>query len=84
MTQKVGYVTQVIGPVVDVIFEGEVQMVKLPGTVGQFTVLENHAPLVSTLTPGEIIYKGVEEEKSVQICGGVVEVRDNNVVVCIN
>ena len=59
-------------------------MVKVPGTVGQFTVLENHAPLVSTLTPGEIVYKGSEEEKSVQIRGGVVEVRDNNVVVCIN
>ena len=67
-----------------VIYKGEVQMVKLPGTVGQFTVLENHAPLVYTLTPGEIVYKGSEEEKSVQICGGVVEVRDNNVVVCIN
>ena len=50
-----------------VIYKGEVQMVKLPGTVGQFTVLENHAPLVSTLTPGEIVYKGSEEEKSVQI-----------------
>ena len=36
-----------------VIYKGEVQMVKLPGTVGQFTVLENHAPLVSTLTPGK-------------------------------
>ena len=43
-----------------VIYKGEVQMVKLPGTVGQFTVLENHAPLVSTLTPGEIVYKGSE------------------------
>ena len=44
-----------------VIYKGEVQMVKLPGTVGQFTVLENHAPLVSTLTSGEIVYKGAEE-----------------------
>ena len=67
-----------------VIYKGEVQMVKLPGTVGQFTVLENHAPLVSTLTLGDIILLGVEEDKSVQICGGGVEVRDNNVVVCIN
>ena len=67
-----------------VIYKGEVQMVKLPGTVGQFTVLENHAPLVSTLTPGQIVYKGAEEENSVQIRGGVVDVRDNNVVVCIN
>ena len=67
-----------------VIYKGEVQMVKLPGTVGQFTVLENHAPLVSTLTPGEIVYKGSEEEKRVQIRGGVLEVRDNNVVLIIN
>ena len=67
-----------------VIYKGEVQMVKLSGTVGQFTVLENHAPLVSTLSSGEIVYIGAEEEKSVQIRGGVVEVRDNNVVVCIN
>lgn len=67
-----------------VVYKGEVQMVKLPGTVGRFTVLENHAPLVSTLTSGEVVYKGTDEEKSVRIRGGVVEVRDNNVVVCIN
>lgn len=67
-----------------VLYKGEVQMVKLPGTVGQFTVLENHAPLVSTLASGTVVYKGAGEEKSVEIRGGVVEVRDNNVVVCIN
>ena len=67
-----------------VLYKGEVQMVKLPGTVGQFTVLENHAPLISTLTQGTVFYKGASEEKSVEIRGGVVEVRDNNVVVCIN
>ena len=67
-----------------VLYKGEVQMVKLPGTVGQFTVLENHAPLISTLTQGTVFYKGAGEEKSVEIRGGVVEVRDNNVVVCIN
>ncbi len=67
-----------------VVYKGEVQVVKLPGVVGQFTVLENHAPLISTLTSGQIIYKSGSEEKSVEIRGGVVEVRDNNVVVCIN
>ena len=41
-----------------VLYKGEVQMVKLPGTVGQFTVLENHAPLISTLTQGTVFYKG--------------------------
>lgn len=67
-----------------VLYKGEVQMVKLPGTVGQFTVLKNHAPLVSTLTPGWVVYKSAGEEKNLEIRGGVVEVRDNNVVVCIN
>lgn len=67
-----------------VLFKGEVKMVKLPGTAGQFTVLENHAPLISTLAAGEIIYKVAEVEKSTTIRGGVVEVRDNDVVVCIN
>ena len=67
-----------------VLYKGEVQMVKLPGTVGQFTILDHHAPLVSTLTVGKLIYRGTNGEKSIVIKGGVVEVRDNNVVVCIN
>ena len=67
-----------------VLYKGEVQMVKLPGTVGQFTVLDHHAPLVSTLTAGTLVYRGASGEKEIDIKGGVVEVRDNNVVVCIN
>ncbi len=34
----------------DIVFEGEVTMVSLPGTMGAFTVLHNHASLISTLT----------------------------------
>lgn len=66
------------------LFEGDVRMVKLPGTLGQFTVLEHHAPLVSTLTEGEIIYKIGEDEQNVDVRGGVAEVRDNQVTVCVN
>lgn len=66
------------------LFLGEVQSVKLPGTVGQFMVLERHAPLVSTLCAGEIIYRVNGKEERLGIEGGVVEVRNNQVVVCIN
>lgn len=66
-----------------VIFSGDVQMVKLPGSMGQFTVLENHAPLVSVLIPGQIIYR-TDEEHTIEIRGGIVEVLNNNVAVCIN
>ncbi len=36
------------------IFKGAVNSVKVPGTKGQFQVLNNHAPIVSSLDPGEV------------------------------
>jgi F-type H+-transporting ATPase subunit epsilon len=40
------------------LFNGEVSQVTLPGLLGQFTILPNHAPIVSSLKKGEIIYVG--------------------------
>ena len=37
-------------------FEGEVQSVTLPGAMGAFTVLKNHASLISTLVAGKLVY----------------------------
>ena len=56
-----------------VLFKGNVQRVTLPGSLGTFTILEQHAPLISTLTHGNVVYDT-----------GVVEVLDNRIVVCIN
>ena len=39
-----------------ILFQGEVESVTLPGAQGSFTVLENHASLVSTLDAGTIEY----------------------------
>lgn len=36
------------------IFRGAITSVKVPGTSGQFQVLNNHAPIVSSLEPGQI------------------------------
>ena len=36
------------------VYSGEVKSVKVPGTSGQFEVLEGHAPIVSSLVEGEI------------------------------
>jgi len=36
------------------IFSGAVKSVKVPGTSGQFEILAGHAPIVSSLTNGEI------------------------------
>ena len=59
-------------------------MVTLPGTMGSFTVLRNHASLISTLTPGNIAYRDeVGQEGSVPIKGGIADVDDNVISVCV-
>ena len=36
------------------IFDGNITSVKVPGTLGQFQVLKNHAPIVSSLDEGKV------------------------------
>ena len=37
-----------------VIYDGEVESLKVPGTQGSFEVLDNHAPIISSLEKGEV------------------------------
>ncbi|MDE5652796.1 MAG: ATP synthase F1 subunit epsilon [Muribaculaceae bacterium] len=67
-----------------VLFKGEAESVTLPGALGSFTVLKNHAPLISVLQPGEVRYRTPEgEEKRVAIKGGLVDVDNNVIAVCV-
>jgi F-type H+-transporting ATPase subunit epsilon len=64
-------------------FEGEVTSVLVPGTLGQFEILVNHAPIISTLEKGKVVYVlDGGEKKSIDIIGGFVEVQKNVVSVC--
>lgn len=36
------------------IFKGDITSVKVPGTLGEFQVLKNHAPIVSSLEKGKV------------------------------
>ena len=67
------------GPLV----EQAVSAVTLPGTVGPFEVLKDHAALISSLTKGDIVYVADGRENRVPIAEGFVEVRDNQVVACV-
>ena len=40
------------------LFKGEVESITLPGTSGYFQILNNHAPLVSTLAAGKVKIEG--------------------------
>lgn len=63
------------------VFEGEVTIVTFPGSDGSFQVMNDHAPMVSTLSEGEVVYKNKEGSNTTHITGGVVEVLNNKVIV---
>jgi len=57
--------------------------VTLTGSMGTFSVLKSHAPLVSTLEKGQIIYIQDKKEKSYDIEGGVMVVENNIIRVMV-
>lgn len=63
------------------VFEGDVTAVTVPGTLGSFQILRDHAPIISTLEDGPVIIKGNNTEETFNIKGGVVEVLDNKIIV---
>lgn len=65
-----------------IVFSGEVELVTLPGINGLFTILENHAPIISPLTKGTLRYKTSKGEINHTITGGFVELNNNTVSVC--
>jgi F-type H+-transporting ATPase subunit epsilon len=62
------------------VFEGQVDSATFPGSKGSFQVLNNHAPLISTLEKGKVVYVSKNIEDELFISGGVVEVLNNKVV----
>ncbi|MEE1023040.1 MAG: F0F1 ATP synthase subunit epsilon [Muribaculaceae bacterium] len=68
----------------EILFKGEAESVSLPGELGLFMVLRNHAPLISVLVPGKVVYRTSDEaEKTIEIKGGIADVENNVVSVCI-
>jgi len=48
---------QIVSPEAQ-LFSGEVESITLPGTSGSFQILNNHAPIVSTLVVGRVKIQG--------------------------
>lgn len=63
------------------VFQGEVSEASFPGADGSFQVLNNHAPIVSALAIGAVSFTTPSGKQSILIDGGVVEVKDNVIVV---
>lgn len=65
------------------VFEGEIVQAKFPGLSGNFEVLKDHAPLISTIAKGDLILKTDEGLKEFLVDGGVLEVLQNKITVLI-
>lgn len=81
------------------IFRGEVESVTVPGTEGEFQMLQNHAPIVSLLQEGNIKIKGDfniaeaysemftngdDQSKILAIQSGTIELKDNKMIILVD
>jgi len=64
-----------------VVYSDEADVVVAPGIDGQLGILPHHAPLMTTLQPGELRVRKGGEEFSLAISGGFLEVRPDRVII---
>tara|TARA_B100000927_G_scaffold59832_1_gene46445 strand:- start:16310 stop:16585 length:276 start_codon:yes stop_codon:yes gene_type:complete len=88
---------QIVSPEAE-LFSGEVESVTIPGKSGSFQILNNHAPIVSTLVSGNVIIKGNlklnkdQKEKFIQegnqtilqIQSGAIELNANKAILLVD
>ncbi len=65
----------------EVLVEDDVDMVIAPGVAGVLGILPRHAPLVTTLDPGELRIKKGTNEEALAIGGGFLQVGQNLVLI---
>lgn len=63
------------------VYSDEVDIVIAPGIEGQLAILPSHAPLITTLQPGELITRKGGDEVAMFVAGGFLEVMGNRVTV---
>ena len=64
-------------------YDGAAERILVPGTMGQFEILNDHAPIISTLQKGPVEYGNKEGKTSLEIQGCFVEVQKNKVSLCV-
>lgn len=66
----------------ETLFEGYVAKVELPGEKGRFMVLQRHAPLISSLVEGDVVYAQAGVESRIHLLNGFVKIYDDKITVC--
>ena len=77
--------TQIISPDNE-IYDGETDMVVLPGEDGDFAAMYEHAPIITFLRPGkvEVFLKEEKQKIAFFVAGGFVKIQNNNCLVMVD
>ncbi len=66
------------------LFEGDATLLQLPGTNGSFELLENHAPIIASLSAGNIrLQQEGAQEQQFAIKAGVVKGQENDILILV-
>ena len=64
------------------LFNNEVRSVQVPGKSGNFEMLNNHMPIVSSLNEGVIkIIDTNDQKQEITISSGVIEMKNNKIII---
>ena len=77
--------TQIISPDNE-IYDGDTDMVVLPGEDGDFAAMYEHAPIITFLRPGKVEVFSKEEKEKIAffVAGGFVKIQNNNCLVMVD
>lgn len=64
------------------LLEKRVSKVSLPGSKGRFMILKDHAPIISSLEEGDLVFESEGVTEKIRISSGFVEANANVVTVC--
>ena len=66
------------------LYDGEAKLLQLPGTGGLFEIMNNHAPIISSLQQGVIrLVANDDQEQTFDIRGGVVKGQQNDLLILV-
>ena len=66
------------------LFNGKARSVQVPGSKGSFTILRNHAPIISSLEKGILrVLTQDYEDLTFEIENGFVEVKKNKIIILV-
>ncbi len=63
------------------VFEEDIDQVTLPTKEGEITILPHHIPLVGIIQPGEIFIKKGNQDISLAVSGGMLQVRPDEIII---